>query len=84
MPYWQRRGPAGTADPARRGGGTWDLPPERDRAAPSAVIITCDVVEFCRLLAGRRAPEEFTTVADGHPESVLTVLRAIASLGCGD
>jgi len=65
------------------GGGTWDLPPERDRARP-AVTITCDVVEFCRLLAGRRAPEGFTAVADGHPDSVLTVLRAVASLGCGD
>ncbi len=62
------------------GGGTWDLPPERD----PAVTITCDVVEFCRLLAGRRAPEEFAAVADGHPESALIVLRAIASLGCGD
>lgn len=66
------------------GGGTWDLPPDLDRAIRPAVTITCDVVEFCRLLAGRRAPEEFTAVADGHPDSVLMVLRAIASLGCGD
>lgn len=66
------------------GGGTWDLPPDRDRATGPAVTITCDVVEFCRLLAGRRAPEEFTAVADGHPDRVRTVLRAIASLGCGD
>jgi uncharacterized protein (TIGR03083 family) len=66
------------------GGGSWDLPAERDRAVRPAVTITCDVVEFCRLLAGRRAPEELTSVAEGHPDSVLTVLRAIASLGCGD
>jgi uncharacterized protein (TIGR03083 family) len=66
------------------GGGTWDLPPERAPAAAPVVTVTCDVVEFCRLLAGRRAPAEFAAVADGHPDSVLTVLRAIASLGCGD
>ncbi|HEU5158534.1 MAG TPA: maleylpyruvate isomerase family mycothiol-dependent enzyme [Streptosporangiaceae bacterium] len=66
------------------GGGTWELPPGRDPAVPPEVTITCDVVEFCRLLAGRRAPEEFVAIADGDPDSTLTVLRAIASLGCGD
>jgi uncharacterized protein (TIGR03083 family) len=66
------------------GGGTWELPPQRDPAAQPAVTITCDVVEFCRLLAGRRTPQEFAAVATGRPEWVLTVLRAIASLGCGD
>lgn len=62
------------------GGGTWELGPE----GGPAVTITADAVEFCRLMAGRRAPEEFGATVDGDPERARTVLRAAASLGCGD
>jgi uncharacterized protein (TIGR03083 family) len=62
------------------GGGTWDL----GSAGGPPVTITADAVEFCRLMAGRRVPEEFGAAVDGDRERARTVLRAAASLGCGD
>jgi uncharacterized protein (TIGR03083 family) len=66
------------------GGGTWDLPPDRPPGTEPDVTVTTDVVEFCRLLANRRTPEEFDAALQGDPERIGTVLRAAASLGCGD
>jgi uncharacterized protein (TIGR03083 family) len=66
------------------GGGTWDLPPDRPPSTEPDVTVTTDVVEFCRLLANRRTPEDFDAALQGDPERVRTVLRAAASLGCGD
>jgi uncharacterized protein (TIGR03083 family) len=66
------------------GGGTWDLPPGRGPGRPPEITISTDVVEFCRLLANRREPTEFAATVAGDPARVRIVMRAVASLGCGD
>jgi uncharacterized protein (TIGR03083 family) len=65
------------------GGGTWDLPPEALPGGGRAdATITADVVEFCRLLANRRSPDDFGCTVDGDAAVARAVLRAVASLGC--
>jgi uncharacterized protein (TIGR03083 family) len=66
------------------GGGAWDLPPEHGPGRPYDVTITTDAVEFCRMLGNRRPPDECAGTVEGDPARVRTVLRAVASLGCGD
>jgi uncharacterized protein (TIGR03083 family) len=66
------------------GGGTWDLPPGRERGRRPEVTISTDIVEFCRLLANRREPEQFSATVAGDPARARIVMRAVASLGCGD
>jgi uncharacterized protein (TIGR03083 family) len=66
------------------GGGTWDLPSDRPPDGEPEVTITAEAVEFCRLLANRHVPEEFQATVAGSPDRARTVLRAAATLGCGD
>jgi uncharacterized protein (TIGR03083 family) len=68
------------ADP---GGGNWDVPlgPGPVGAEPDTVL-TLDAVEFCRLLAGRRAPVGLCRGVEGDPGLARLILEAATTLGC--
>jgi len=62
------------------GGGCWtaELPPAP--AAPLKVRIVTDAVDFCRLVAGRIAPDDLDAVVSGDAELAGRVLRGAAAL----
>ncbi|WP_049559743.1 hypothetical protein [Nonomuraea sp. SBT364] len=62
-------------------GGTWTVPlsPAADRVT---VLISADLVAFCRLLAGRWPPGSFPYAAEGDPALARELVRAAATLGC--
>ncbi|MEV4434655.1 maleylpyruvate isomerase family mycothiol-dependent enzyme [Streptomyces sp. NPDC049555] len=67
-----------------RGGGHWYVPLDSPAAAAtpehSVAHVALDAVEFCRLAAGRVAPEDAAAGSLGDQEAVTDVLYATASL----
>ncbi|GII83454.1 TIGR03084 family protein [Sphaerisporangium siamense] len=63
------------------GGGVWHVPLDvqvvarPDDGAPAEVEIACDVVDFCFLLGGRRAPDEFPATITGDAGLARDVLH---------
>jgi hypothetical protein len=63
------------------GGGTWTVPlsPASERVT---AVVSADLADFCRLLAGRWEPGCFPYAAEGDPALARELLRAAATLGC--
>ncbi|MFP3967798.1 maleylpyruvate isomerase family mycothiol-dependent enzyme, partial [Actinomadura fulvescens] len=65
------------------GAGEWTVPLALGgEPGPPDVTITAGAEDFCRLLAGRRAPGSFPHRAQGDPAVVADVLHAASTLGC--
>jgi uncharacterized protein (TIGR03083 family) len=90
IPHAARRGQALTANVdlhlvlTGAGGGTWDLrlaaaPDDDDDAAD--LLLVCDAVDFCRLVADRIDPRELdlhVAGATAHQDGVLAVVASLA------
>lgn len=63
------------------GGGSWSVPlsPTPTRRG---VLISADVVDFCRLMAGRCEPQRFPYAAEGDAVLARDVVVAASTLGC--
>ncbi|MFI6326356.1 hypothetical protein ACIBG8_53170 [Nonomuraea sp. NPDC050556] len=63
------------------GGGSWTLPLSPAPTRPG-VLVSANVVDFCRLLAGRWSPDTFPYAAEGDPALARELIAAASTLGC--